>query len=188
MKLERLEVRLRPKNPAEQELIMALEAQDGIYGGKNELMRECLRRGYAALKQTIERLSSAGDEIATLDAMAQTVESGEYGYRIIKTYLDAQNQAKAGSDGHHAGKVSAAPIAAGPVQSAAQPPSIMTEVLEAQQPTVKTALDTEAPKQPELPAGPAPTTSEGEDAPKRKVDWSRMRGLAGSGGGQDGGA
>ena len=37
MKLERLEVRLRPKNPAEQELIEALEAQDGIYGGKTRI-------------------------------------------------------------------------------------------------------------------------------------------------------
>lgn len=69
MKLERLEARLRPRTPLSKKH-RGLEAQDGIYGGKNELMRECLRRGYAALKQKMESLSGTGDEVATLDTLA----------------------------------------------------------------------------------------------------------------------
>ncbi|MCB3688311.1 hypothetical protein D7249_25065 [Stutzerimonas stutzeri] len=197
MKLERLEVRLRPKNPAEQELIEALEAQDGIYGGKNELMRECLRRGYTALKQKMESLSGTGDEVATLDALAQTFASGEYGYRVVKTYLDARNHAKAGSDGQPSDKVVAASVAADPVQTVAEPPSAVPVAPEVQQQAAQAALDAvvadvapaQAPQQPEQaeqPAAPVPADGAGEGAPKRKVDWSRMRGLAGSGGGEGG--
>jgi|GEM_PF-3801036 len=177
MKLERLEVRLRPKNPAEQELIESLEAQDGIYGGKNELMRECLRRGYTALKQKMERLSGTGDEVArdevaTLDALAQTFASGEYGYRVVKTYLDARNHTKAGSDGHPSDKVVAVSVAADPVQTVAGPPSAVPVAPEVQQQAAQ-------------PAAPVPADGAGEGTPKR-VDWSRMRGLAGSGGGDGG--
>jgi len=158
MKLERLEVRLRPKNPAEQALIEALEAQDGIYGGKNELMRESLLRGYSVLKQKMESLSGSTDEVATHDVLAQTFASGEYGYRVVRTYLDARNQAKAGSNGQPSDKVVAAPAAADLVQTVVGPSS----------------------------TAPVPADGAGEGAPKRKVDWSRMRGLAGSGGGEDG--
>lgn len=196
MKLERLEVRLRPKNHAEQELIEALEAQDGIYGGKNELMRECLRRGYTVLKQKMESLSGTGDEVATFDALAQTFASGEYGYRVVKTYLNAHNQEKAGSDGQPSDKVIAAPAAADPVQTVAEPPSTASSAPEVQQQATQVALDAVvtdvAPaqasrqlEQAEQPAAPVPADRAGEGASKRKVDWSRMRGLAGSAGGAE---
>lgn len=202
MKLERLEVRLRPKIPAEQELIQALEAQDGIYGGMNELMRECLRRGYMTLKQKMESLSGAGDEVATLDALAQTFASGEYGYRVVKTYLDARSLAKARAEGHQAAseKSLVAPSAVVPAQEAAEsvaesplpaseepePLSVSSEVQ--QQAVLDTAVagGAQAVVAPEQPGakdvGSVPSASLGEGVIKRKVDWSRMRGLAGSGG------
>jgi len=90
LSLERLEVRLRPTHPAEKELIEALETQSGLYGSKTELMRDCLRRGYIALQRQVENLSEAGSEVAALDALAQTFASGQYGYRVIKTYLEAK--------------------------------------------------------------------------------------------------
>jgi hypothetical protein len=173
MKLERLEVRLRPKNPIEQELIEFLKAQDGIYGGKNELMRECLRRGYTALKQKVERLPGTGDEVSMLDALAQTFASGEYGYRVVKIYLDARNQAKAGSNVQPSDGAVTASVATNLVQTATEPP----------EPPSGVPMSPPA-HSPEQPDAPAFAGGAGEGAPKRKVDWTRMRGLAGSNGGK----
>lgn len=164
MKLERFEVRLRPKNPAEQELIEALDAQGGIYGGKNDLMRECLRRGYAAIKQKMESMPGTGGEVETIVALAQDFVRSEYGYRAVKTYLNVRNQAKAGSAGQSSGKVIAAPAAADPAQTVVAPPP-------------------QQPEQAEHLAAQAPDEGAVEVATKRKVDWSRMRWLASSGSG-----
>lgn len=168
MKLERLEVRLRPMNPAEAELIDALEEKDGIYGGKNELMRECLRRGYTALKQKMENLSVSGDEVATLDALAQTFASGEYGYRVVKTYLDARSHAKAPAVTQH--KPSEPPVVVPAV-----PVAPVEVLIERAQPSAPIAASADAGQSAEAGARP-------------KVDWSRMRGLAGVGSKESDGA
>ncbi|AYK20534.1 hypothetical protein [Aeromonas veronii] len=144
-------------------------------------MRECLRRGYTALKQKMESLSGTGDEVATLDALAQTFASGEYGYRVVKTYLDARNQAKAGSDGHPADKVVAASVVADPVQTVAEPPSTAPVAPEVQQQAAQAALDAvvadvapaQAPQQSEQaeqPAAPVPADGAGEVLPS--VRWT----------------
>lgn len=176
MKLERLEVRLRPMNPAEAELIDALEEKGSVYGGKNELMRECLRRGYTALKQKMENLSVSGDEVATLDALAQTFASGEYGYRVVKTYLDARSHANSGPiDSRH--KAVETTAAAAPVA-----PVAPVEPVEPVEPPVATPPPSVVVSSAMEPSAPA------EQGGKRKVDWSRMRGLAGVGGDESGGS
>lgn len=189
MKLERLEVRLRPKNSAEMELIEALEAQDGNYGGKNELMRECLRRGYTALKQKMESLSGEGDEIAALDALAQAFASGDYGYRVVKTYLNSRNQHSSTAlpvqktapmpDVNVVMPLAApvvAPVQIEPTQEVS--PAVVDALISVAEPLVSsaTALEEEVLSPIETASVEVPS-----ERPKRSVDWTKMRGLAGSG-------
>lgn len=194
MKLERLEVRLRPKNSAEMELIEALEAQDGNYGGKNELMRECLRRGYTALKQKMESLSGEGDEIAALDALAQAFASGDYGYRVVKTYLNSRNQHSPAAlpvekvvPPSNVGAVM--PIAVSvmvpeQIDSAQDvPPAVIDALISVAAPPVSNAIAVEAEALPPIESASEDVPA---DRPKRVVDWTKMRGLAGSG--DEGGA
>jgi len=179
MKLERFEVRLRPKNPAEKALIDALDSQDGIYGGKNELMRECLCRGYMTLKQKMESLANSGDEMTTLDVLAQTFANGEYGYRVVKTYLNVRDQVKAEAGGH--------PEPEREAGTGAEPPLAAVSASQMQQQDVQAVLDTVVADV--IPAREPASLAErdlagnvDEGVPKPKMDWSRLRGLAASGG------
>lgn len=179
MKPERLEVRLRPNNSAEKELIEALDAQDGNHGGKSDLMRECLRIGYATLKNRMKNLSGQGDEIAALDALAQAFSSGEYGYRIVKTYLNAKNKhgsvaAKNQEAPHKMMDMEVTPLVSSTVASASDQ---LASTLDANQNSEYEEIKQENSSIIEVSIAAV-------DNPKKAVkavDWSKMRGLAGSG-------
>lgn len=201
-KLERLEVRLRPNIAAENELIEALAEQDGIYGAKNELMRQCVIRGFLLLKQKMQSVSGSEDEVGAIDALAQAIVGGEYGYRVIKTYLHARQQvAEAG------GATTVAPVAA----STNPDPKLAPKVLEAapvapQFEQAQAALDAVADavtvKVEQEPAedqasSPDQNLSQNADSAepvesppaesRPKHDWSAMRKVAGSTGTNGGG-
>ncbi len=155
---ERFDVRLRVKDPAERELIDALEGA-AVYGGKNELMRECLRRGFLLLKQTMEHIPG-DDEVRALDALAQAFVSGDYSYRLVKVFLAARNRV--------AGDQEARGVQGGPSPAVVQeqtPEPVQTPV----------AL-------PAVPVGQESSPVVAADGGERRVDWRRMRGIAGTGG------
>ena len=160
MKLERHEVRLRPKYPAEAELIAALAAQSETYGGKNELMRQCLVRGYLLFKQKMEAMSATGTEVAALDALAQAEMSGDYGYRVIKTYLGA----KAGSS---------AALLTAPTE---QPSGVRSA------PLAEPEAETPGPARSVGEKGVSTPILEVLPDTQKKNQWGRFRGIAGSGG------
>lgn len=176
MKLERLEVRLRPGIKAEKEVIDALEAPGAAYGKKNELMRECLRRGYNALRKKAQSLVDDGsDEITILDALAQTFSCGDY--RVMKTYLDA-------SANVHVSGVLASDVlipSSSKVVTTASLQDIATETLAVVAREV--LLEGKALPSPiEEATAEVKATEVSADRVPARPDWSRMRGLAGSGG------
>lgn len=155
---ERFDVRLRVKDPAERELIDALEGS-AVYGGKNELMRECLRRGFLLLKQTMEHIPS-DDEVRALDALAQAFVSGDYSYRLVKVFLAARSRV--------AGNQETRGVQGGPSPAVVQeqaPEPVQTPVAHL------SAVPVEQESSPVL-----------TDGGDRRVDWRRMRGIAGTGG------
>lgn len=94
--IEKIDLLLRPHNDAEKELIDALEELTGCYGGKNQLMRDCVLRGFMLLKQRIQHLE-VDNKTSTLDVLADAMTSSDgrhYGYRLIKTYMDAAAKTK----------------------------------------------------------------------------------------------
>lgn len=186
MQIKRLEVRLRDKVPAERELIEALDERDGQYGGRNELMRECLQRGYGVLVRKVEELDKAtesGNEMATLDALARAFDN-EYSYRVVRTFLKAiRHRQAAASAPEQAQEATPAPAPVQapveerkPEQVPAPPPD--PGVVEPQEDAdtsagAETAADAEQ--------------QEAAPGPKPKPNWGRFKGLAGSGdsGGSD---
>lgn len=192
MQIKRLEVRLRDKVPAERELIEALDERDGQYGGRNELMRECLQRGYGVLVRKVEELDKAtesGNEMATLDALARAFDN-EYSYRVVRTFLKAiRHRQAAASAPEQAQEATPAPATPAPVQAPveerkteqAPEPSPDPGVVEPQEDAdtsagAETAADAEQQAAPETAPGSKP-----------KPNWGRFKGLAGSGdsGGSD---
>ncbi|KPY55642.1 hypothetical protein [Pseudomonas amygdali] len=107
-KLERLEIRLRPGVAGESEMITALAELDGMYGGKNELMRRCVFQGYLMLKQKMQSVSGSGNEVEAIDRLAHAILGSEYDYRVIKTYLHARQAIAETEQAQGAGKVSSA--------------------------------------------------------------------------------
>lgn len=172
----RVDVRLQQKNPAEQELIAALDAKDGLYGGKNELMRECLLRGYMILKQKVDGLVLPAGEAAIRDALAGTFSSNEFIYRVIQAYLDTKMVRDVSEDHPCAG---AAPVK-DEQSSITQSPPVPTAIIP---PTVEQVTSAPAPEpapvriaEPE----PEPEPERKDDGGGRRLDWSKMRGIAGS--------
>lgn len=168
-KTERFELRLRPNIPAEAELLAELDALDGVYGGKTELLRECLRRGFTALNAAVEAQPSGATEEEVLDHLASVFPSGEYSYRIGKLFVDARaaiKNEKAADD---------------PVGKVHPPVSVNSSTTESNS---KTQEEQEAPASE---SASAPTQrdedpeAEGTGEIKQRPNWSRFRGLAGSG-------
>jgi len=191
LKLERLEIRLRPGVAGENEMIVALAELDGKYGEKNELVRRCLFQGYLILKQKMQSVSGSGNEIEAIDALAQAIQGSEYDYRVIKTYLHARQamaeteQANGQSRMKPAGKAVESVIAeptpqpVTPVQAAldAVADAIAVKVVVPSPEDVtqrSTALAEVAPER-AVQDEPAPAP-----APARKHNWAHMRTVAGS--------
>lgn len=200
--LERLEVRLRPNIAEENELIEALAELDGKYGAKNELMRQCVMRGFLLLKQKMQSVSGSESEVGAIDALAHAISGGEVGYRAVKTYLHARQQMAKVAKAE--GATSVAPVA--PLQA---PDAV--DLVPVVQPAVQAqvALHAESgatsPKegQERIEAGSEEALPQGSEqaalsvasavepvvevAKKRPVpDWSNLRTVAGSvGGGGD---
>ncbi|HHZ23900.1 TPA: hypothetical protein HH296_15930 [Xanthomonas vasicola pv. zeae] len=191
MQIKRLELRLRDKVPAERELIEALDERDGQYGGRNELMRECLQRGYGVLVRKVQELDKAtesGNEMATLDALARAFDN-EYSYRVVRTFLKAIRHRQAATSAlEQAQEATPAPVQA-PVDAPVEerktepPPAPSSDpgVVEPQEDAdtsagSETAADAEQRAAPEAAPGSKP-----------KPNWGRFKGLAGSGdsGGSD---
>ncbi|MEP9781237.1 hypothetical protein [Xanthomonas euvesicatoria] len=191
MQIKRLELRLRDKVPAERELIEALDERDGQYGGRNELMRECLQRGYGVLVRKVKELDKAtesGNEMATLDALARAFDN-EYSYRVVRTFLKAIRHRQAATSAlEQAQEATPAPVQA-PVDAPVEerktepPPAPSSDpgVVEPQEDAdtsagSETAADAEQQAAPEAAPGSKP-----------KPNWGRFKGLAGSGdsGGSD---
>ena len=84
----RFDIRLRSNKSDESALIEALEKQSAIYGGKGELLRECLNRGFMAFKQNIADANSRDDE-AIISALIQSDVMYGLNYRVAKNYLEA---------------------------------------------------------------------------------------------------
>lgn len=174
MKIERLEVRLRPGIDAEKELIHALEENSRAYGKKSEFMRECLRRGYSALRKEAKGLIDEGsDEITILDALAKAFTVSDY--RVMKTYLDscADLNEKYSSE-------------SGKVISKKETETSIKDAARELQNVVSRAAHSEE-ESPPLRNNDASTETKDNDISSERVpvrpDWTRMRGLAGSGGG-----
>lgn len=204
--LERLEVRLRPNIAEENELIEALAELDGKYGAKNELMRQCVMRGFLLLKQKMQSVSGSESEVGAIDALAHAISGGEVGYRAVKTYLHARQQMAKVAKAE--GATSVAPIA--PLQA---PDAV--DLVPVVQPVVQPAVQAQvalhaesgatSPKegQERIEAGSENALPHGSEqaalsvasavepvvevAKKRPVpDWSNLRTVAGSvGGGGD---
>ena len=96
-KIERFELRLRPNITVEAALIDQLDRQDGIYGGKTQLLRECLRRGFVALGDAVAAQPATASEEAVLNALASKFQASEYSYRVGKLFLDAKGAVEEGS-------------------------------------------------------------------------------------------
>lgn len=200
--LERLEVRLRPNIAEENELIEALAELDGKYGAKNELMRQCVMRGFLLLKQKMQSVSGSESEVGAIDALAHAISGGEVGYRAVKTYLHARQQMAKVAKAE--GATSVAPVA--PLQAPdavdlvpAVQPAVQAQVaLHAEsgattrkegQELVEAGSDEALPHGSEQAALSVASADEPvvEVAKKRPVpDWSNLRTVAGSvGGGGD---
>jgi len=174
MKLERLVVRLNPKNPDDQRLIHALEERADIYGAKNELLRECLRRGYLKLKNKTEHLSKTRDGEALLDDLAQTFANSQYSYRVIKSYLDADHNVKIKEGRTYVGS---------PVISAAELPEQSTMTLSSAEVEKENAMKIQQQNAQVIANNTVPAEQiASAEKPRRKVDWTKMRGLAGASG------
>jgi len=157
-KTERFELRLRPNIAAEAALLSELEAQDGVYGGKTELLRECLRRGFTALGAAVDSLPADATEEDILNALASTFAAGGYSYRIGKLFLDAR-----------------AAISQGAATGSATPQSLVEAKAkgEAAQAPVAPPM---APAEPvQAPQEPTPPKA------RPAMDWSKLRHIAGSG-------
>ncbi|MGS0567153.1 hypothetical protein [Xanthomonas oryzae] len=179
MQIKRLEVRLRDKVPAERELIEALDERDGQYGGRNELMRECLQRGYGVLVRKVEELDKAtesGNEMATLDALARAFDN-EYSYRVVRTVLKAiRHRQPAASAPEQAQEATSAPVQAPVEERKTEPPAAPSSdpgVVEPQE-DADTSAGAETAADAEQQAAPG-------SKPKPKPNWGRFKGLAGSG-------
>jgi len=196
--LERLEVRLRANVAEENELIQALSEQEGTYGGMNELMRQCVVRGFMVLKQKMQSVSGSADEVGVIDALAQAIIGGEYGYRVINTYLYARQQIA-----QAAGAASSTPAAPVSLQPAPQPAldngaaqaalaAVAADVLigsSATQLQVEENLPGAALSLQVAPAvehEPQQQALEHKAPDKPKHSWARLRDVAGSTGGDKG--
>ncbi|WP_323025710.1 hypothetical protein [Castellaniella sp.] len=153
-KTERFELLLRPNIPAEAALLDELESLKGVYGGKTGLLRECLRRGFAALSAAADACHEQASEEEILNAFSAKFSAGEYSYRIGKLFLDARAEMKANPARGAAAGEGRVPV---PVVPEASPPT------------------------PE-PQPDAPQETQ-QQAQKRPVaDWSRFRNVAGRSG------
>lgn len=177
-KTERFELRLRPNIPAEAKLLAELDALDGVYGGKTELLRECLRRGFTALNAAVEAQPSEATEEEILDHLASIFPSGEYSYRIGKLFVDARAMLKAEKVPDEPAAKAQAPVLAEP--SLPQENSAHAEEAH----SVHVSQDATATPQKSQAEGPV-VEDVGETKPP--VNWSRFRGLAGSGDVKSGG-
>lgn len=210
-KIERFELRLRPNIAAESALLASLEAKDGVYGGKTELLRECVRRGYLALLEMRSKLPQDAPEDDILKAFAAEFSASGYSYRIGKLFLDAidavsnvsvQSDEMLGEAAVPGSRAMAAAAAQENAPATLQAPA--TSAAEAS-PALQTLARVEVPVTPEtavVPEGETPETPEapeaieeaapegrrdaGSDAPepsaRPRVNWgSRLGGLAGSG-------
>lgn len=202
-KLERLEVRLRTTVADENELILALSEQEGTYGGMNELMRQCVMRGFMVLKSKMQNVSGSVGEVGAIDALAQAIIGGEYDYRVINTYLHARQQlAQAGMA---ADAVPAAtPIAPAPEVIHQRAPQALSSgdatqaalAAVAEEVLVPTVVDSKdvdaAPVEQHLPSHAADAAGDGTQQPpqavasKPKHDWKALRAVAGSTGAEKG--
>lgn len=170
IKTERFELRLRPNIPAEAALLSELEAQNGVYGGKTELLRECLRRGFTALGAAVDALPQHATEEEILDALASQFQAGEYSYRIGKLFLDARalvaEQAKnSPMPSSRSGSAAAKPVDTPAPRPEAHESAALTDLASSVQPA------------PENQPAVAPS------AARPAADWARLRGIAGSGDG-----
>ncbi|CAM3663180.1 hypothetical protein BOFL111202_17615 [Bordetella flabilis] len=177
-KKERFEIRLRANIAAEADLLAELEARDGVYGGKTELLRECLRRGFVALRTAVDKQPADATEESILDALASTFPTGEYSYRIGKLYLDAREAVTHGTPMEPSASdvtrdnrddQTRSPESAFPASELAEASSPAGPV---PQPEAPVSADSPGPVQ----------ASEPSDNPKPRppaVDWGRLRGIAG---------
>lgn len=172
MKTERFELRLRANIPAEAALLAELDAQNGVYGGKTELLRECLRRGFTALGAAVDAQPAQATEKDILDALASQFPTGAYSYRIGKLFIDAKAAvAKAVEN--------PVPLRGEPVVDAPGSSPVAPVALAAPDPvpvSPSSAQQTSQESHPEEPRAARPA-----------ADWARLRRIAGSGdGGSDG--
>ena len=185
-KIERFELRLRPHLAAEAALLDSLEAREDVYGGKTELLRECVRRGYLALLETRAKLPTDASEDDILKAFAAEFSASGYSYRIGKLFLDAigtVNNASAQSD-DRPGEVAADSLTEVPVATSENAPAtpLAPTPSEAGMPPVppvtESAAQDEVPEQPqavlkpqdEASATPAAPEAPEKDAPEGDKD------------------
>lgn len=170
-KTERFELRLRPNIPAEADLLAELDALDGVYGGKTELLRECLRRGFTALNAAVETQPAAATEEEVLDHLASVFPSGEYSYRIGKLFVDARAVLRDGKGADLPVHKTQAP--AQPVESSLAYSDPAQEEQVPQENQGGGALAD--------PPGPGNPVGDREAESRPRPNWARFRGLAGSG-------
>jgi len=206
-KIERFELRLRPNIAAESALLDALEEKDGIYGGKTELLRECLRRGFIALGEVVDAQPDTASEEAVLNALAARFHGGEYSYRVGKLFLDARAAVGAEASGaapvaeqrptpterpeQRSPSVDFAPTDLATNEGAQMPASAPMESPVSERPAVtlqEPASDpTEPPSDPiaasdeaKLPAE-TPGAEKAASPARPRPSWGKLRGIAGSG-------
>lgn len=180
MKYLRHEVRLHPGTPAENELIKILEQQGDVYGAKTKLMREWIVRGYIALTQKMQSISKEGDELATLDLLAQALIGGDY--QVIKTYLEARKKLEKEASESKTNKneelslVTSDQVLAIELPVGMEPESsVSSSLIQAEATHIN---ETESMN------SPIHDVAENRDSeevrPKAAVDWSKLRALAGT--------
>lgn len=149
---ELIELGLRPAVAAEQALIEALKAEGGpeLRGGITELLKACIRRGYAVLTEH----AASGD--ADVAAHGDFESAGGYRFKLLDVYLQATADR---------------PRSQEPRQERSE--EVRTSMASAEQPSAAAAplVTVEAPL---LKADPEP-----EPAAPRRRDWTRFKGIAG---------
>ncbi|WP_131798672.1 hypothetical protein [Achromobacter insolitus] len=206
-KIERFELRLRPNIAAESALLDALEEKDGIYGGKTELLRECLRRGFIALGEVVDAQPDTASEEAVLNALAARFHGGEYSYRVGKLFLDARAAVGAEASGAApvaeqrptpteraeqrspsldpasmdltASEGAQMPASVPPEAPVSEPPAVAQQE-PASDPSEPPSHPIAAPDEAERPAE-SPGVDKAASAARPRPSWGKLRGIAGSG-------
>lgn len=160
---EPIELLFRPAVPGEQELIMALKAEAGVYGAVGEMLKAYIRRGYHILEAHARNGLQDG---AHVDFEA----AGAYRFKLLGMFHAANPDLEPNMGGHRAGP--GLPRAQDGDPHALEVPAVTIESLEGEAGGVDVVASQDVSQ---VAAEPSPAPVRDEEA---VPDWSRFRGIA----------